>query len=241
MRILLIRPIVSEVPDSVVEREVAGLSRVGLSIEARRLNTGPPAVEDHVTATEAARGVVELARAAEAEGYDAAAIYCFADPGLEAARQTVRIPVAGAGESSILIASSLGTTFSVVTVVDGLVSTIYNTVSRLSLGGRLASIRSVGIPVLELGDAARLEAALQREAVKAVEEDGAHVVVLGCTGMTGAAADLRSFLEDRGFRIPVVDPAQACVKWAEMLAGLGLTHSAKTYPLVRNTVSSRGG
>jgi allantoin racemase len=70
--------------------------------------------------------------------------------------------------------------------------------------------------------------------VKAVEEDGAHVIVFGCTGMRGCAAGLRADLEARGYPgIPVVDPVVAAFKLAEALVDLGLTPSKRTYTTPR--------
>jgi allantoin racemase len=48
---------------------------------------------------------------AEREGYDAALIACYHDPGLWAARQAVDIPVVGFGESSMLLALTMGRKF----------------------------------------------------------------------------------------------------------------------------------
>lgn len=219
----------SAIPDEDIVAEVTSVVHPGLVVHAERLEEGPRSIESQSDVARAAAGVVELVRKAEAQGYHAAAIYCFADPGLEAARECVSIPVVGAGESSLLIASSLGVRFTVVTVVRNLTTCIYNTAARLGLRDRLASVRWVGIPVLELGDRARLWEALRREALAAVRSDGAHCLVLGCTGMVGVAKDLEEFLRQELFDVPVVDPATACVAWGEMLARLRLRHSKLTY------------
>jgi allantoin racemase len=62
------------------------------------------------------------------------------------------------------------------------------------------------------------------EAQKAVEEDDAEVIILGCGFMTGAVTKLQKKLG-----VPIVDPVIAGIKVAEMLAELhrkiGLTHS----------------
>ncbi len=229
LNIRLIRPVISEIPDSVIEAEVSRFLPEGVQVLAERIGRGPRSIESQADVVEAAGEVVKVARRAEEQGFDAAAIYCFADPGLEAVRECTRIPVAGAGESSMLVAASLGISFSVITVLGSLVGNIYNTASRLGLSHRLASIRSVDIPVLELDDRDRLLQALEREALRAVAKDRAHVLILGCTGMTGTANALEQRLIDSGHSVPVVDPAGACILWAQMLAGLGLCHSRKTY------------
>jgi allantoin racemase len=70
----------------------------------------------------------------------------------------------------------------------------------------------------------RLKELILAEAKKAIEEDGAEVIVLGCTGESGFMKELISKLQ-----VPVLDPVVTSWKYAEMLADLyqkvGLTHS----------------
>ena len=74
-----------------------------------------------------------------------------------------------------------------------------------------------------------MKKALYREMVAAIEEDGAHVLVLGCTGMMGVAEELQSQLREAGFEVPVVSPTAAAVRLAETLVALGLRQSRITY------------
>jgi len=66
------------------------------------------------------------------------------------------------------------------------------------------------------------------EAEKAVKEDGAHVIVFGCTGMRRYAERLAGEMEKYG--VPVVEPITAAVSLAEVLVHLGLRQSKLTYP-----------
>jgi allantoin racemase len=95
----------------------------------------------------------------------------------------------------------------------------------------MASLRAVNIPVLEMGDTERVVKALIEQSAMAVREDGAHVIVFGCTGMAGLAEEVKKGLEEQGiFDVPVIDPAILAVKIAETLVDMGLCHSKKTYP-----------
>jgi allantoin racemase len=96
----------------------------------------------------------------------------------------------------------------------------------------LASVRSVGIPVLGLGDdTGRLIAGLTEQGLRAVHDDGAHVLILGCTGTLGLAADLATALAEQGVPgVPVVDPLSTTLQVAAVLARSGLSHSKRTYP-----------
>ena len=57
-------------------------------------------------------GILDKLLQAERQGYDAAAIGCFLDPALHEARELVRIPVFGLGETSMLMACMFGARFS---------------------------------------------------------------------------------------------------------------------------------
>ena len=70
-----------------------------------------------------------------------------------------------------------------------------------------------------------------RAAEKAVIQDGAHILVLGCTGMIGVARQLQDALHARGLHVPVLDPPGVAIKMAEMLSDLELAQSKLSYPL----------
>lgn len=57
-------------------------------------------------------GVLDKLMQAERQGYDAIAIGCFLDPALHEAREVLRIPVFGLGETSMLMACMFGVRFS---------------------------------------------------------------------------------------------------------------------------------
>jgi allantoin racemase len=55
------------------------------------------------------------------------------------------------------------------------------------------------------------------------------VIVLGCTGMFGVAAQLRERLAAKGFGVHVIEPNGAAVTWLESCVRLGLTPSRTIY------------
>ena len=65
---------------------------------------------------------------------------------------------------------------------------------------------------------------------KAVDEDGAEAIVLGCTGMMGLAQDLAEAMAARGRPVPVVDPTASAIGYLELLIRNGISHSPLTYP-----------
>ena len=100
---------------------------------------------------------------------------------------------------------------------------------RLKLAGldaRCASVRSSGLSVLELEqDEHATVQIIAAEAERAVREDKAEVICLGCGGMAGLDEAVRARTG-----VPVVDGVTAAVKLAESLVALGLsTSKVRTY------------
>jgi len=149
----------------------------------------------------------------------------FVDLGVRVGRELVDIPVLGSGESSMLVASSLCDRFSIVTMVRNFVPLVERNAMECRMTDKLASIRVIEVPVLELRkDLDKTVSILADEGRKAVEEDEAQAVILGCTRMTGMADKVS---ERSG--ITVIDPLPAAVKMAEALVRLGLSHSRLAY------------
>jgi allantoin racemase len=195
--------------------------------EARieHLADGPPHLEYHLYEHRALGPMLDLMRAAEADGAAAAIIGCFYDGGLREAREALTMPVVGMGEASMLLAATLGHRFSIVVGRRKWIPKMSDNAVLVGLDRRLASFRSVGMGIPDVqADPERFLDRVIEEGRRAVDEDGAEVVVLSEIASP-------AFWERAGRELPVplVDPGVACWKWAEMAAdlytGLGLTHS----------------
>ena len=156
---------------------------------------------------------------------------CFGDPGVDAAREMVKIPVVGGFQPAALNASLIAGKWSVVTVLKSVVPMITDLARKLGVEGNLASVRDINTPVLELQEKGVLEKKLLDAIELAVEQDGAEAIVLGCTGMLGLARKLAGEMAARGKPVPVVDPTAAAIGYLEMLVRSGLSHSKVTYPV----------
>lgn len=233
MKIRIVGPVIRPKGVPAHGLEVTDVSRPDVHPESVLLDCGPISIECEYDEALAAPDTVSKVIEAERDGCDAVVISCFGDPALHAAREKVSIPVVGPGEASMHLAASLGHRFSVVTVVDNLIPLFEDNARLYGLEHSLASVRSIGVTVLDLEETAR-EWAVQKlveESILAIDEDGAHVIVLGCTGMTGLADAVHDALTSRGHEVPVIDPGLASLKVAEMLVDAGLTHSKRTYPV----------
>jgi allantoin racemase len=210
------------------------LARTDTTVSHVELDVGPASIESAFDEALALPDTIAKIVQAEQEGADAVVVDCFGDPGMDAGREATETLVLGPAQTSMHLAALLGQKFSIVTVLDAVVPLIEDLATKYGLADKLCSIRTVDIPVLELDQHDRLVRALADEAVKAVEDDGAHVIVFGCTGMRGCAAGLRADLAARGYPgIPVIDPVIAAFKLAEAIVDLGLAPSKRTYTTPR--------
>lgn len=212
--------------------EFIPLMRPDTQLSHVEIDHGPASIESDYDEMLATPATVARIIEAERDGMDAVIINCMGDPGMQAGREAVRIPVIGPCEATMHMASMLGHTFSVVTVMKSLRRQFENQAKIYGVRDKLASVRGVEIPVLDLEtDRNRLVQSLADEAQQAVEQDGAHVMLFGCTGMIGAAQAVEEELADRGYPdVPVLDSMVWAVKLAEAMTDMGLRHSKMSWP-----------
>ena len=231
MNIRVICPVTSRKIVDITSQQYIAAARPDAQISVVTLESGTPSIESRYERALAAPGVVARAIEAENQGIHAVVADCMEDPGVDEAREMVSIPVVGPAETAMHVAAMLGQQFSIVTVLDSLIPILQAQAAKIGLRSQLVSVRAVGIPVMELDNHARLLDAVLDQSIRAVEDDQAHVIVLGCTGMAGLAKDVEGGLRKRGINgVPVIDPGILALKIAEALADMGLCHSKRTYP-----------
>jgi allantoin racemase len=213
--------------------QFADIIRSDTNLSHVEIDHGPASIESDYDEMLAQPDTVAKIIEAERDGMDAVVINCMGDPGMQAGREAVSIPVIGPCEATMHVASMLGHTFSVITVMESLRPGFENRAKVYGVREKLASVRGVEIPVLDLeADHDRMVQVLTEEAVKCVEEDGAHVMLFGCTGMIGAAQEVEDGLRARGYdSVPVIDSMVWAIKMAEAMADMGLKHSKLSWPL----------
>ena len=211
--------------------ELAALEYPGLHVSHVEIATGPASIESEFETAVSVPGTLERIIEAEREGVDAVVIDCMGDPGLRPSREVVSIPVLGPCQTAMNVAAMLGHKFSVLTVMRRLRAQFENTAAISGLAGKLASVRSVDIPVLDLEvDIERTRRILIDEAIVAIERDGAEALIFGCTGLMGSAEAIRAGLRDFGLDVPVIDPIPTAISVAAAMVRSGLSHSKLTFP-----------
>ena len=111
------------------------------------------------------------------------------------------------------MASLIAAKFSVVTTLSRSIAPIEHNLVKYGLSARCARVRAADVPVLALeepGSGARR--IIAKEIERALAEDGAEAIVLGCAGMTDLARDL-----EKEAGVPVLDGVACAVSLAESL------------------------
>ncbi|WP_439030658.1 aspartate/glutamate racemase family protein [Gordonia terrae] len=160
------------------------------------------------------------------EPYDAVIQAGYGEHGREGLQELLEVPVVDITEAAASTAMYLGHKFSVVTTLDRTVPLIEDRLKLAGLDQRCASVRASGLGVLELeSDPQRAVEAIVEQSTRAVSDDHAEVICLGCGGMAELEEQVR---EATG--VPIVDGVRAAVTIAEGLVRMGLsTSKVRTY------------
>ncbi len=209
-----------------LKEETGGL----IELEVLSIDKGTASIEGNYDEALNVPYILEKVRWAERSGYDAVVLDCFGDPGLDAARELVEIPVIGANQAAIHMASQLSTRFSIINILPETEYLIRALVMKYGLIQNLASIRTINIPVLTLEKNPEITTKKVVEAAeKAVFEDGAYSVILGCTGMSPLVDAVREHFVKIGLNVPIIEPLRAAVYTAVATVLAGLSHSKRAY------------
>jgi allantoin racemase len=219
MRLLVINP--NSTASMTEKIGIAARSAAGPGTEIIALNPpgGPVSIEGYYDEALSVPGLLQMIQTVPA--FDAVVIACFDDTGLDAARCVTDRPVIGIGEAAYHFAAMLSNKFSVVTTLARSVPALEHNLHKYGLANRCARVRSSEVAVLELEHAGsdacnRISAEISR----AIVEDRAEAIVLGCAGMADLAGKLQA---EHG--LPVLDGVSCAVRMAEAMVGLGLRTS----------------
>jgi allantoin racemase len=214
MRILVVNPNTTASMTHKIGAAARRVASAGTEIVAVNSARGPASIEGFYDEAMSLAGMLQVIRSTA--GYDAVVIACFDDTGLDAARCLTDKPVIGIGEAAYHMASMISNRFSVVTTLARSVPALEHNLHRYGLIARCARVRSSEVAVLELehpgSDACNR---ISAEIGRAVAEDRAEAIVLGCAGM----ADLADALAlEHG--LPVLDGVTCAVGLAEAMVRL---------------------
>ncbi|MGH4031122.1 aspartate/glutamate racemase family protein [Actinomycetota bacterium Odt1-20B] len=232
MRILVVNVNTTAAITESIGAQAASAASEGTEIVPLTPEFGAESIEGNYESYLAAVAVMETVRSYP-HPFDAVIQAGYGEHGREGLQELLDVPVVDITEAAASTAQFLGHSYAVVTTLDRTVPLIEDRLKLAGLSDRCASVRASGLAVLDLErDPDAAVEAIVDQAVRAVEDDKAEVVCLGCGGMAGLAERV---VERTG--VPVVDGVTAAVTIAESLVRLGLsTSKVRTYATPRRKV-----
>lgn len=176
---------------------------------------------------------LQTAIEAEKEGYDAIITSCGSDPGLDAVREAVSIPVIGPGAASMHVCSLIGHRFTRLATHrigrQRLSMLPFETHNGLQ---KWVSIRDIGLTVPEVREKPEdtFEACVKHGRL-AIEEDAVDVITYSCMSISFLEIDERL---SQALGVPIVNPAKSAVRMAELCIDFGYKHSKISYPFPKS-------
>lgn len=199
----------------------------GIEFHYRPVKGGPANFDSYHDWLLADLAMLEAGMEAQAEGYDAVCIDTTSDSGMNALRSVLDIPVIAPGRASYLTALLLGHRFGVLTQWDPWIHEARKTIVEYGLEHLCVGIESINRPPDMqnlLGGKEDEVFPLLRDAALKLVAAGADAICLGSTTMHQAVGYLKEHLP-----VPVIDPGPLTYKMAELLLGMGLSHSPTAY------------
>jgi allantoin racemase len=214
MRILILNPNTTEAVTALMLEAGRAVASPSVEVDAITAPRGFPYIASRAEAQ--IGGAIALEMLAEAEGYDAAILAAFGDPGLLGARELFDFPVIGVSEAAMLTACMLGGQFLIVTFASALCGWYRDCVVMHRLESRCAGVIALDRNFGSLEEARETNwAALVDLANEAIVQRDADVAILAGAPLSGLATRARDLIH-----VPVIDPVAAAVKQAEALIAL---------------------
>jgi allantoin racemase len=187
--ILVVNPNTSEEMTAAIDRVAQAAAGSSASVVTLRSHTGPYTIEGALDAALATAGMLEVV-AARKEPFDAVVVACFGDPGVEALRMLVRVPVIGIGAASFMQAACISRHFAIVTPVAGPPARYAAVAAAMGLSQQFVGTYQTPLSVadFESDDPVVLET-LVFHAEQAVK-DGADCLLFGCAGIADQVHDI---------------------------------------------------
>ena len=185
--------------------------------------------------------------------YNAIVLLGGGDPSYMAAREIGRsfaIPVTSCAHAQMHIARSLGRKFSIVDIHETHNMRMVDLVIQYGFTNECASVRNVNFPLprpqypgersieeerkaaVAGKRSAMLDAAVE-EAVDAIQNDGADVIMLGCSASFWMQPFLQTRLKALGWEVPVLEGTRCAIELAKLWVGLGVDASGLLLPSER--------
>ncbi|MHC1720739.1 MAG: aspartate/glutamate racemase family protein [Clostridiaceae bacterium] len=217
MKILVINPNSSPEMTADIDRSAKEYANGEFEVDTLPTKGAPVYIDTYLDAALAQPGMIQTVRENE-DKYDAFVVACHCDPNLDLLKEITTKPVVGIGEASMKMASMIGHSFSVVSTGNRSTPNKLALIHKYHLDGYAASVRSPGENNVGCDSCDLFMDAAKR----AIEEDMAEVIVLGCAGMCGLPKLMQAELG-----VPVLDGVVCALIIASGMVKANITTSKK--------------
>lgn len=191
----------------------------GTHIIGTTAQDGPPSIEGYYDEVFSVPPMIDAVRTQPA--YDAIVVGCFDDTGVDALRCMTPAPVIGLCQAAVQTASLVADRFSVITTLARSVPALEHLVLRYGFERQCRRVRASEVPVLALeSDPEQAKQIIGEQITRAIDDDNAQAIVLGCAGMASMSHEL-----SEQYGLPVIEGVTAATRLAESLCALGLQTS----------------
>jgi allantoin racemase len=233
IRICVLVPVNTSQYNDRIMKAITPVLPADVQVEIRNITSGHPDIENRTNWLQNGMPVVELAQAIEKDGFDGIWLTDFDMCGVEAAREVIDIPIIGGFPPSAFAALMLSQRFSIVTILQSTLAMQRAHPQTYGIEDTFVSIRAIDCPVAQLENVDVVVARTFEAAMKAIKEDGAQSILLGCTGFVNVASRVSTLLgEALGSYVPVIDPNQAGFSFLVSLVRMQVRPSRLTYSKV---------
>jgi allantoin racemase len=189
--ILVMNPNTSRDMTAAIDRIARAAAGDQARVVTRCSRQGPHTVEGALDAALGTAGMLEVVGSYD-EPFDAIVVACFSDPGVEALRMLVRVPVVGIGAASFTQAAFCSPRFAIVTPEIGTPQRYAAVAAAMGLTRQFLGTYQTQLSVadFESDDPAVLET-LVFHAQQAVK-DGAESLLFGCAGIADQIGDIEA-------------------------------------------------
>ena len=224
MKILVLNPNTSPTMTAEIAEAARAAADARTEVVCLAPRFGASAIDSAAESYLSAVGVMDIVASLLGAGdfdYDAVVLAGFGEHGRAALAEMLSVPVFDIAECAAHVAHLIGRRFSVVTTLARSIAPIEDSLLLAGLNAHCASVRACGLGTAEVAaDPVGAVRAIVDEAARAVAEDGADVICLGCAGMAGVTAAISNKLG-----VPAVDGVAAAIALAQAVVGLGLSTS----------------
>jgi len=216
MELKVIVPVNSDKYTPLIRAAIAPVVSAGVRVDIECLDKGVASIESQGDLTHNSSYVIDLVKRSAEQGYQGVFVWDMDICGVEAARQSVSIPVVGGLTATAFSAMFAAQRFSVLTVASS-----EQPLPSFASSQNLASMHSLDFTLADLviGDYdSQILQALTEQALIAVERHGAQAIIFGCTGFIDFARPLMDALyQATGRYIAVMDPNCCAISYLQLL------------------------